>query len=1497
MQDKKKSDKENMKVNFLSVAEQEEKQEEFGTQSLAPPELSIGSSMSQEKEEEEHIQEKQIAGNRFGDGDEIGDGGESGGSSIGAGGAASGGIGAGAFQLKRDNASDVVQQKSIQNQEKPTESYQLKSAGERHTDTTAPPSEPYQLKSNSSSSNKLPDDVRGKMENAFQYDFSNVDIQKNSSEAKRMGALAFAKGNEVHFAPGQFEPYTPKGQELIGHELTHIVQQSENRVKPTVQAKGVAINDDKGLEREADEMGKKVAQQSTGNNSNASKGNLSNNLNETVQRKEVVQMNMPVEQSGGAEGNEQEVPDSPDNSALGGVETTIQEPPREVIPEKGDEEIQGTEELKETPQEENPELPGSPDDQPNDGQNEKKPALDKKSAKPKVEGAGNGQQLLGNSVKNAEKLGDSDITFKEITLESLKGETPVQLKTETEESILAEINEKKRQSEEIANQFFSEAPATATGLSSISGIINSRIQGAVASARELISSAVTNQVEKIKAKAAAVKENAKAKAEAAKSNIESTYDELIEQIKTDTEQKRTELEEAVEEITQALSEAKVAETEVINGIYQEGDIAYREAGVTVGDEAVAIGADRAANYRSQKINRRDSWKDGHLTDRRCEARAKAAEQVADSYKTGLIDEANKQADEAQKGLPKDLEVLATVESESLEILKASLETAVESLTTQETAAIDAANEAKTNLIDALEEATQNTIQAVEELEADQVSNVQQTGEEQAASFANAGQKTIGSLCTKLAQSVDGLTKGLADLQTQLAGAETPDPEALKEALDQSRAELESNAEQIKSQFESSISSAVSGLLDGAGKTVEAINKVGQQTVETLTEIEGKFEETVQAIEDKAESVANEMLEGHTTVLEEIGESAITNFEAILTAAEEQYIMVSDNVQKAFDEAVPAFADALRGCFPDMEALINEKAEEAASKEQPAWKSVLKWVLIIVIIIVVALVLGPFVIGAVGAAAGALGASAAVAGALGAIIGGAIVGAISSAAIQIVNNWAAGESLLNGVGKAALIGAIGGALGGAAGLAIQKVSSVVVQFGLGALADIAVDTAINLALGEFTWEGLLTSAVMAIFTSAGGTLLTKTDFGARIEASSQAAGESFGTGAVNRFRPNTASPTAGTTNTNSGNNTTNQNGNNTTNQNGSNPTNQNGNNTTNQNGSNPTNQNGNNTTNQNGTSTRISEADVDNTFKQYQEENPYGSFNRDRVRQELEAGRVFNPETGRFRKPPEGSTTTNQAETNTTNQTRTKPNQNESTTIRNVSDSEVDNTFRQYQEENPHGSFTRDRVRQELEAGRVFNPETGRFRKPDGNSSPSNKELEQGKDLHSESYFNDKTDVETQHNLQGQAGASDCAVTSFDTLLKDFGIDSHSTLELAQAMDYDPFSGTSISKIPDALESLGITDIKATYHKEGMTISELSVTLADGGTAIVSVNDGQGAHAVIIDSIKDGQVTVRDPLPIGTGASYTIPLATFESSFTRFNSQSDRGLVGKVVTFE
>jgi len=97
----------------------------------------------------------------------------------------------------------------------------------------------------------LPDQLKSGLESLSGIDMSDVKVHYNSSQPAQLNAHAYAQGNQIHIAPGQ-EKYLP-------HEAWHVVQQKQGRVKPTKQLKDkVDINDDGGLEKEADMMGIKA---------------------------------------------------------------------------------------------------------------------------------------------------------------------------------------------------------------------------------------------------------------------------------------------------------------------------------------------------------------------------------------------------------------------------------------------------------------------------------------------------------------------------------------------------------------------------------------------------------------------------------------------------------------------------------------------------------------------------------------------------------------------------------------------------------------------------------------------------------------------------------------------------------------------------------------------------------------------------------------------------------------------------------------------------------------------------------------------------------------------------------------------------------------------------------------------------------------------------------------------------------------------------------------
>ena len=102
----------------------------------------------------------------------------------------------------------------------------------------------------------LPQAVLAKMEAAFGADFSGVRVHVGP-QAARIGAVAFTMGDDLYFAPGKFQPESAQGQQLIGHELAHVIQQRQGRVRSP--GSGIAVVQDRALEAEADRLGMRAA--------------------------------------------------------------------------------------------------------------------------------------------------------------------------------------------------------------------------------------------------------------------------------------------------------------------------------------------------------------------------------------------------------------------------------------------------------------------------------------------------------------------------------------------------------------------------------------------------------------------------------------------------------------------------------------------------------------------------------------------------------------------------------------------------------------------------------------------------------------------------------------------------------------------------------------------------------------------------------------------------------------------------------------------------------------------------------------------------------------------------------------------------------------------------------------------------------------------------------------------------------------------------------------
>ena len=91
----------------------------------------------------------------------------------------------------------------------------------------------------------LSDETRGQMEGAFGADFGGVRVHtdgRSDQLNQSLQARAFTTGQDIFFKQSEFNPRSRGGQELLAHELTHVLQQQIPAKHPSPQTRATGIN-------------------------------------------------------------------------------------------------------------------------------------------------------------------------------------------------------------------------------------------------------------------------------------------------------------------------------------------------------------------------------------------------------------------------------------------------------------------------------------------------------------------------------------------------------------------------------------------------------------------------------------------------------------------------------------------------------------------------------------------------------------------------------------------------------------------------------------------------------------------------------------------------------------------------------------------------------------------------------------------------------------------------------------------------------------------------------------------------------------------------------------------------------------------------------------------------------------------------------------------------------------------------------------------------------
>ena len=155
-------------------------------------------------------------------------------------------------RLVNDSPTMVAQRKLLdkvlqRNETAPLEDDELVKQKKQKDSVGAPAPGNLMVAQKKENNTGLPDNLKTGTESLSGIAMDDVRVHYGSSKPAQLNAHAYAQGTDIHVAPGQ--------EQHLPHEAWHVVQQKQGRVEPTLKIDNVSINDDAGLEREADVMG------------------------------------------------------------------------------------------------------------------------------------------------------------------------------------------------------------------------------------------------------------------------------------------------------------------------------------------------------------------------------------------------------------------------------------------------------------------------------------------------------------------------------------------------------------------------------------------------------------------------------------------------------------------------------------------------------------------------------------------------------------------------------------------------------------------------------------------------------------------------------------------------------------------------------------------------------------------------------------------------------------------------------------------------------------------------------------------------------------------------------------------------------------------------------------------------------------------------------------------------------------------------------------------
>ncbi|MEG4534417.1 eCIS core domain-containing protein [Microcoleus sp. D2_18a_D3] len=897
------------------------------------------------------------------------------------------------IQRQTDEETEAVQMQPLVNSITPLvqrssgeeEEIQMKSGAQRASDGSSQASSSIEsrLASSQGGGSALPDDVLRFMEPRFGADFSSVRVHTDSAAVqmnKELGAQAFARGSDIYFGAGK----SPGKNELTAHELTHTVQQGgASQAKPDQKSTGKdKDNKDKPTQTEVATENPKVKNEgSKEDKKTPTDAGTKTAVKDT--RKAVAEVTEKGKAS--KQATAEKTPTAKDATAKAKTSPDKTATPKKAATDKGNIESNEVAEV--------------------NAQQEK--VAEQEEAKTAVNETNAGMKA---SVSGAEQMANTGINFASVPAKPMfatteegisalqpeevlgtAGNNLVLYQTDNPEKSLAakeagiavhKIPEDKAantrdqqrlQAEAAISKFVASGGQRTAKIAALGTTIEPRIQTATAQAKASVEAAIAQNQAAITNAIGQARTKSTNQAQAAKSQITGQHTTAVVAIQASTTAARQRLQTEYQATLAQLTQIETGMAARIAAPFNTAAQDFRAAGVKVGQEALQIGQTFQNQYAKESPPEPSNAvteflesfdRETYVTNWR-KAKMDAARDLAANYNSGLIQDANDKANQLAGNQPPVLQGMQDLVAATRTSLQTKHNAALQELNQSEQQAIQTANTTRDSQLQSIDQNLHATLASLQQMQATQLSQVKTTGQQQKLGIDRNAKQVTAVLQQGVNQAGQNLQGAFQQFCTQTQGIKTPNIQVINSVIAEAQTQLDSLTAATQTELENGIDNSAGGIIQQSQQTLESLNTLGQQAAASANNVAEEFTSSMaQEIQSATQAFA-QLKSGHTNAVNASADKAVGELKQMTADVGQKLEGVINNLNQKLGESAGQLETGLRGSLANLRSEIPTKADEAAKKVQPAWKSVLKVVIDIVITVAVTVAIAALAASGVG----------------------------------------------------------------------------------------------------------------------------------------------------------------------------------------------------------------------------------------------------------------------------------------------------------------------------------------------------------------------------------------------------------------------------------------------------------------------------------------------------------------------------------------------------